>query len=222
MSILSRANKRLLWVTVFGVAFGFLESSVVVYLRALYYPEGFSFPLKLMSAHHLSVELAREGSTLVMLVAVGALAGTKVWERFAYFLVAFGVWDIFYYVWLKAASGWPSTPYDWDILFLIPLPWIGPVIAPVAISLLMIVCGVIIVFRLERNRTFDPHRLSWPLASVGTAALLYSFMRDTQATLHGQLPEAYSYGFFFGSLILYISSFILACRPSFRQPTTHE
>jgi len=30
---------------------------------------------------------------------------------------------------------------DWDILFLLPLPWWGPVLAPVLIALLMIVWG---------------------------------------------------------------------------------
>ncbi|MCK7540484.1 MAG: hypothetical protein MZV63_61130 [Marinilabiliales bacterium] len=35
---------RFFWLAVFAVAMGFLEGIVVVYLRELYYPEGFDFP----------------------------------------------------------------------------------------------------------------------------------------------------------------------------------
>ncbi|MBM2841137.1 MAG: hypothetical protein HW412_1665, partial [Bacteroidetes bacterium] len=179
---LSPAVRRLLWVSLFGVTFAFVESSVVVYLRSIYYPEGFAFPLKLISQQHLTVELAREAATIVMLAAVGILAGSKAWERFGYFLVAFGVWDIFYYVWLKVILDWPASLSDWDILFLIPLPWIGPVIAPVFISLLMILCGLTIAVRFEQRKFFHPNRWSWMLAIAGTLVVLYSFMTDTEAT----------------------------------------
>ncbi|MGB6122206.1 MAG: hypothetical protein WBG80_09875, partial [Bacteroidota bacterium] len=84
---------RLVWVGLFAVAFAFVESSVVVYLRTIYYPDGFTFPLRLVEEQHLIVELLRELSTILMLVAVGVIAGRRGWERFAYFMVAFGVWD---------------------------------------------------------------------------------------------------------------------------------
>src|SRR5512134_294061 len=105
---LSQSERKLLWVSLFGVAFALVESSVVVYLRSLYYPEGFAFPLKLMSPQHVGVELSREAATIVMLAAIGVVAGSKAWEKFAYFLVAFGVWDIFYYVWLRVMLDWPA------------------------------------------------------------------------------------------------------------------
>ena len=210
MITFSRAGRNLLWVSVFALAFGLVESSVVVYLRALYYPDGFSFPLKLIAPAHLYVELAREASTIAMLVAVGMIAGSKPWEKCAYFAVAFGVWDICYYVWLKVILDWPKTFTDWDILFLIPLPWIGPVIAPVLISLLMIISGAIILVRLERGRTFHPTRASWFLAVLATTSILYSFMIDTQATLHSQEPEPYRYEFLILSLILYLVSLMFA------------
>jgi len=209
--MLSQSGRKLLWVSLFGVAFALVESSVVVYLRSLYYPEGFSFPLKLISQQHFGVELSREAATIVMLVAIGILAGSKVWERFAYFLVAFGVWDIFYYVWLKVMLDWPASLNDWDILFLIPLPWIGPVIAPVLISLLMIVCGSIIIVRLEKEMVFHPGWGSWILSAVGTLIVLYSFTEDTPATLQGNQPEPYKYSLLLVFLILNIVSFVLAC-----------
>jgi hypothetical protein len=68
------------------------------------------------------VELVREGATLVMLLTLGMLAGRTWRTRFGYSAIAFGVWDIFYYVFLKLISDWPKSVLDWDILFLLPLP----------------------------------------------------------------------------------------------------
>jgi hypothetical protein len=216
----STPNKTLFWVMVFGVVFAFVESSVVVYLRAMYYPEGFAFPLKVISQQHLWVELLREGATIVMLGVVGILAGSKSWERFAYFMIAFGIWDIFYYVWLKAILGWPASLVDWDILFLIPLPWIGPVLAPVLVSVLMIVFGILIVLRMERNVWFKPTWISWVLSVGGSLVILYSFMEDTNVTLNGGMPTRYGYGYLVTGLLCFLASFVVACRPSSRNSTT--
>ena len=207
----------LFWVILFSAGFGFVESSVVVYLRAIYYPEGFQFPLKPMSTQHFSVELLRETSTIVMLAAVAILSGSKNWERFAWFLIAFGVWDIFYYIWLKVLVDWPVTLLDWDILFLVPLPWIGPVIAPVAISMVMIVCGVWMIARLRNQRPFAPRLLSRILASAGSAVVLFSFLYDTDAPLRNGLPRPYQYSLLLVGLLHIILAFVLACRPSMKR-----
>jgi hypothetical protein len=207
-----RLPRNIAWVAVFGVAFAFVESSVVVYLRSLYYPGGFSFPLRIMSQQHLHVELAREAATIVMLVTAGILAGTKRWERFGYFLVGFGVWDIFYYVWLKVVLDWPSSFLEWDILFLIPVPWIGPVIAPVLISLSMIVFGVLMVARVASGKAFRPTFLSWLLSIGATVLVLYSFMMDPDATSRGGLPAPYRFELLAASFVLLICAFIISCR----------
>ncbi len=203
---------KLAWIAVFGVAFAYVESSIVVYLRALYYPEGFTFPLKLISQEHLVVELARELATLIMLGAAGIIAGTRAWERFGYFLVVFGIWDIFYYVWLKVILDWPLTLVDWDVLFLIPLPWIGPVIAPLLIAALMTFCGVIIISRINKGDYFRPSVLSWFVAIMATVILLYSFMLDIPATLQGKMPTPYHYEFLVVGLLLYLAGFFVACK----------
>ena len=210
----SPSSVRLLWVSLFAVAFAFVESSVVVYLRAIYYPDGFTFPLRLILEEHLVVELVRELSTLLMLVAVGVVAGRGGWERFAYFIIAFGIWDVLYYIWLKVLLGWPSSITEWDVLFLIPLPWIGPVLAPVLISLAMVPAGLLILRRLERGQRFRPGFRSWALAIVATFLLLYSFMADTGATLGGEMPEPYGYGFLAVGLALYGLSCYFACVPA--------
>lgn len=205
--------RKLIWISLFGIAFGFVESSVVVYLRAVYYPEGFTWPLKVMRNEHLIIELLREATTIIMLAAVGIVAGRKGWQRFGYFLIAFGVWDIFYYVWLKAILNWPAMMTDWDILFLIPLPWIGPVISAALIALLMTVCGIDIVVRTSLHKHFHPTLLSWLCAILGTTAILYSFIHDTNATLMDQQPQPYCYVLLIAGLILYVVGYTLACRP---------
>mgnify|MGYP001614780632 CR=1 FL=1 len=206
--------RKLVWVFLFAVAFGFVESSVVVYLRALYYPEGFTLPLKAISSQHVVVELCREAATLIMLAAIGVVAGKKGWQRFGYFLVAFGVWDIFYYLWLKFILNWPLALADWDILFLIPLPWIGPVVSAVLIALFMAICGVDIVVRTSLQKHFHPTALSWLSAILGTAAILYSFMYDTNATLLGQTPLPYRYELLITGFILYVVGYSIACKPN--------
>ncbi len=196
--------RPMIWVTLFAAAFGLVEAVVVVYLRGLYYPEGFVFPLKLIQQSHLVAELTREFCTIVMLIAVGALAGISRWQKFSYFIIAFGVWDIFYYIWLKVLINWPLSLTDWDILFLIPLPWIGPVIAPVLISALMIAAGIMILHKEEVGTQFSPPIHSWVLGSLGTVAVLYTFMRDTKAAMGGGTPEPFSYGYFFLGMLLYL------------------
>jgi hypothetical protein len=212
MRVDPRSTRTLAWVMLFGIAFGFVESSVVVYLRALYYPEGFQFPLKLIQDRHLLTEVAREAATIVILVAVAAIAGSKTWERIGYFLAAFGVWDVFYYFWCKVLIDWPVTLADWDVLFLIPLPWIGPVIAPLLVALLMTVYGSILVVRVPAGEYFRPAFLSWSLFISATIILLYSFISDIAATTQGQSPASYRYELLIASLLLYSAGFVLACR----------
>jgi hypothetical protein len=101
------APRRFLWLGVFAVSMGFLEAIVVVYLRELYYPEGFSFPLNEIPPRILGTEIMREACTLVMLASVAALAGRDKYTRLSCFLFIFGIWDIFYYAGLKLLLGWP-------------------------------------------------------------------------------------------------------------------
>lgn len=200
-------RRRLGCAIVFGITMAYFEAAVVVYLREIFYPGGFEFPLTAISTHLLAVELGRELSTMLMLSAVAFIAGRKFWERFGYFIVIFGIWDIFYYVWLNVTIGWPSSLFEWDILFLIPLPWIGPVIAPILISIMMTVTGIMILRLFAGGRAFRPTPASWTLAIIGTLVMLFSFMRDTDATLRQQMPSPYLYSFLLIGLICYAVAF---------------
>lgn len=198
----------------FGITMGYFEASVVVYLRAIYRPEGFVFPLDTLTDYKIGVEAFREIASIAMIISVAALSGRRFWERFACFMFIFAVWDIFYYVFLKIILGWPASLLTWDILFLLPLPWIAPVIAPVSISGIMIIAAVLILRADEKGRCFRPPSLSYILAIVATVLILYSFMYDTGATLHQQMPKPYRYELLAAGNLLFISSFLVAYRKS--------
>ena len=166
------------WITAFAVAMGFLESAVVVYLRTIYYPDGFQFPLVPMDPRLVLTELLREFATLVMLLAPGALIAQGRMERFAWFCWAFAVWDLFYYVFLKVILGWPEGMLTWDVLFLLPTVWVGPVLAPCMVSVGMLGLGAVILHGRERMPTYAPTRLQWSLLIGAGLIMLYTFMSD--------------------------------------------
>jgi tellurite resistance protein TehA-like permease len=139
---------RLVILAVFAVAMAFVEAAVVVYLRGLFYPEGFYATLAEFPVFYYGTEVFREAATIIMLASVAVLAARRNWwERGAYFLFCFGVWDIFYYVWLYALLAWPPSLMTSDVLFLIPIPWVAPVVAPVSASVVMIAASVWILAR---------------------------------------------------------------------------
>jgi len=167
---------------VFSVAMAWVESAVVMDLRVL---EGRLQPYQPNPLPHFGglsqAEIIRELATLVMLLAVGGLAGDRPRTRLAYSAFAFGLWDIFYYLFLILLTGWPKSLLNWDILFLIPVPWWGPVIAPIAISILMIAGGMLVILIDPRAR---PACLSvWFLAAgwIGAGLMFYAFTADALA-----------------------------------------
>ena len=166
------------WMTVFFIAMAFLESAVVVYLRALYYPEGFDFPLVPMDPVLVNTEVFRELATMVMLLVPGALVTRSALERFAWFCFGFGIWDIFYYVWLKVLLGWPSGLASRDLLFLIPVPWVGPVWAPCVISLGLIALALLILRGRSNGVSRLVDRWSWGLLISGALLMIVSFTID--------------------------------------------
>jgi len=212
--------KKLPIVIVWAVAFAFVESAVVEYLRALYFPMeqgGFQFPLQTlcqlrgMGKSHVTrlfIELGRECATLVMLAAVGMLAGRNRREAWAHFMIAFGVWDIFYYIWLRLFLGWPQSPLTWDLLFLVPVPWVAPVIAPVIISLCLIAAGIIVLFREQSGR---PLLLTWPdwaLIAGGGTIVIVSFCLDARNILAGGVPHQFNWTLFLMGLSVSLGTFV--------------
>jgi hypothetical protein len=158
--------QQLLISGIFAAAFGFLEASVVIYLRAAVgllpgyhgtladvvrlsknaYQQSQS--LSQFPASLLTLEVLREASTIIMLTTVALLTAAKPRARVAIFLWTFAIWDIFYYVSLWATVRWPASIRDGDVLFLIPVPWFSQVWFPLLVSSLAIATVL-----LTRSRT---------------------------------------------------------------------
>jgi len=170
--------KKLIWITIFAVAFGLVEAVVVFYLLIHFYPEGFYPPLKIISKRILYIEVIREVATAVMLVAIGIIAGRTRFAKFGAFMVSFGVWDIFYYFWLYVLIDWPTSFLDWDVLFLIPVPWMGPVLAPLLVSLGLTGCGMWIFLQEERGVHFRTTPLDWIVEFSATALMISTFFMN--------------------------------------------
>lgn len=196
-------RSRLVLVVLFAVAMAMVEAAVVAYLRSLYYPEGFAIILKAISRQHMMIEIGREIATLVMLGTVAGLAGRERWERFGWFLTLFGVWDFFYYFWLKITIDWPLSLTDWDILFLIPAPWVGPIIAPILVSIVMVIVGISMTRLYRRRVRFRPTATTWWVSIAATVMLLYTFLRDSGRVTRSEYPEPYWYGLLILGLALY-------------------
>ncbi len=171
-----RLISRLIIVAIFSIAFAYIESAVVVYLRQIFHPDGFDFPLNVFGIDQINTrlfltEIGREAATMVLILTASFLFGRNFRQRFAYFLMIFAIWDIFYYVWLKVLLGWPASIMDWDILFLIPLTWASPVLAPVIVSLTLLLFALVILALDSGSIYIRPERLHWT-GFCGSALLL--------------------------------------------------
>lgn len=173
-----KLSRLFLAITAFAIAMGFLESAVVVYLREILYPEGFAFPLSQMPVRLGVTEVLREAATVVMLVSIGVIAARRFSTGFAWFVYSFAVWDIFYYLFLLLLLGWPQSLMTWDILFLIPTTWTGPVLSPVLVSLTMILLAVVILVSEDRGHVTRIPGKIWAGLILGSLVLVFAFIYD--------------------------------------------
>lgn len=204
--------RRAAWLALFGVAFGILEAAVVVYLRELYYPDGFRFPIVIIPDRVAVVELVRELATLLMLAAIAMVAGRDRMDRFFVFAFLFGVWDMVYYVGLWAFLGWPPSLFTWDVLFLIPLPWLGPVIYPVVVSLFLV--GGFLVHERMRARGLEVFLTigEWTVAWGGALIVIAAFCWNWRAVVDGTVPDSFPAALFAAGLIVGVVPFVRAGR----------
>ena len=145
---------RLAVVAVYAAAMAVVEAMVVYYLRrlfalqyaAVFTPGRFVFP-----PAYLRHEQIREAATIVMLLVVAFLAGRGTLQKLAYFLFAFGVWDIGYYVALKVMLDWPASLGTRDLLFLTPRQWWAPVWQPLLASSAFVVVALALLLVARRR-----------------------------------------------------------------------
>lgn len=180
----STRARTLLWLTLFSITMAYVEAALVVHLRSLYYPNDPQsiFPLQLLSHRDLAIELGREAMTIIMILSVALLAAKNFAHRFAAFVYIFGLWDLGYYLWLKIFIDWPQSWLEWDVLFLIPWPWLGPWLTPTAIALLFCLWGGY-VFVTTSKPFFTRRWIS--LFLLGTVLALFAFLAPAMPLLAG-------------------------------------
>lgn len=151
---------------------------MVVYIRRIYGISDLIIDIPPFDPILAPIEVGRELATLIMLLAVGWAVGKSLQSRLGFAFIIFGVWDIFYYIWLRLFIGWPNSLFSPDILFLIPLPWWGPVIAPMLIACLMVTGGILAVISGDKGRKIKFSVFDWTTLISGVLIMLYSFMED--------------------------------------------
>jgi hypothetical protein len=199
------ARTRSVAIIAYAVAMAYLEAAVVVYLQhALAIEPAAVFPVRDPGALGGlgTIELGREAATLVMLGSVGWLAGRGGLERLAWSAVAFGAWDIGYYGWLWVFSGWPPSPSTWDLLFLIPVPWVGPVWAPIAVSAALVGFGLAAARQLRAGPLLDVGRAGAVTVLAGGLLVVVSFTADAGRIAAGGMPTTFPWPVFVAGMAL--------------------
>lgn len=214
-------RQRAILVVIFAFAMAYFESATVVYLqRALEMTPQTIFPLR--DQNSLGglggVEIGREVATLVMLATVGWITGKRGLERLAWTAVAFGVWDIGYYFWLWVFIGWPTSLNTFDLLFLLPVPWVGPVWAPIVVSLALIFFGLIVAKRMRSNEIVIIKPRDLALLIGGGLVVILSFTIDAADSLHGAIPTTFAWPVFLAGISLALAGVLPLCRTSLKGP----
>jgi hypothetical protein len=202
--------RRLGWLTLFGAAFGFLEAAVVVYLRAIYYPDGFRFPLHVIYPPDTLAytELAREAATLLMLLGVAGVAARSAWGRFGAFAFTFGVWDLVFYAGLKVVLDWPASLATWDVLFLLPGIWTGPVWSAAVIALCLVAGGAVILGQDAAGRPPRIRWFHWCGAVLSLLVLLLAFLWNHRTAVEGGVPEWFPWPVWLLGVALGLATFV--------------
>jgi hypothetical protein len=228
-------RRELMGLLLFGVAFGYVEAAVVVYMRAISEPlrqrvltgppHDEVFPLLRIDDWEqagqktvIVTEFAREFATMVMLAAVAMIGARSVRHWFAAFMIAFGTWDIFYYVFLRLLIGWPASLWTWDILFFLPVAWVGPVIAPVLVAAGMILAGSLMLWKESIGQPMPLSRLHWSLILGGGLVVIVAFCWDFRNVAAGGLPKTFNWPLFALGNLIGLAGFVHSLR---RRPTPH-
>lgn len=226
-------KRALVALVLFGISFGYVEAAVVDYLRALYDPvrqhvhPGRSsddlFPLLTLeqlrgtAPEHvrlLGVEVARELATLAMLGAVALAVARNAGQWLAAFAIAFGTWDVSFYVFLKVLLDWPPSLFTWDLLFLVPVPWAAPVLAPLLVSATMILAGALHLRREALGRPVHIRAQHWIGILTGAAVIVAAFTLEHRHLMAGDMPRGFNWALFGAGEAVGILSYVSALRSS--------
>jgi hypothetical protein len=153
-----------------------------------------------------------------MLAGVALVMARNFRQWFAAFMLSFGLWDISYYLFLKVLLNWPGSWMTWDLLFLLPVPWASPVLAPILVSLSMIGSGVYLLWRESTGQPLQPGPVVWAAAGVASLLLLFAFCGDYRNLLDGGLPNPFAWTLFTFGEGIGMAAFLWA---TFRRESSH-
>ena len=220
-----RWKRQTLAILLFGISFGYVEAAVVTYLRpqfdalrATFAPQSRDLfpmpsPQQIRAAgpdmvRLVGTEVAREAATLLMLGAVAATVGGNFRQCLAFFLLAFGAWDISYYAFLKVLIDWPKSLLTWDVLFLIPVPWSAPVLAPALVALTMIGTGLVYLWRESNGHAIPLRVVHWLGAYAGALFVVAAFTWDYRNVMAGGMPKPFHWSLFALGEVLWVTTFL--------------
>jgi hypothetical protein len=210
----SNRSSSYLSLLIFAIAFGWIEGCVVVYLREVYLKDAATGASSLhvpitavaLPLWTVRVELVRETCTMLVLASVGWLASQRMAGRWGAFLIGFGIWDLMYYATLRLVLGWPEGLSTWDILFLIPVPWVAPVWAPVVVASAFVALGSWLFFTADRPRHW--RAVDAVVIVVGAAIIVASFLVETRAAVEHYVPDRYAWWIFWPGFLLAVAWFV--------------
>jgi len=202
---------RISSVIIFAIAMGILEAICVVYIRQIIFPPDGNITNTPISNFNFTLEAIREAMTIIMLTTVSILSAYNIRTRLAMFFLAFGTWDILYYVGLRLFLQWPESIMDWDTLFLIPVAWFSPVLVPVLISIYFIIGSIFIVLHEGNGIKLI---FNFPVVLLQLSAFVvwyYSFIKDSaMISENGYSNAEFSWVIFFLGLVLGIASLAIS------------
>ncbi len=202
---------RIINVIVFAIAMGILEAICVVYIRQIIFPPDGNITNTPISDFNFGLEALREAMTIIMLTTVSILSAYNIRTRLAMFFLAFGTWDILYYIGLRLFLNWPTTIMDWDTLFLIPVAWYSPVLVPVLISTYFIGGSIFIILHEGNGIKLKFNYAVVLLQFAAFVVWFYSFVMNSAAiSENGYANAEYSWALFLLGLTLGIGSILLA------------
>ena len=220
-------KRQIVAVLFFGISFGYVEAAVVTYLRPQFDAARAAvtakdsgrdlFPLLTRQqvkaagpemVRMLGTEVVREAATLFMLGAVAAAAGSSFRQWFAFFMLAFGTWDISYYAFLKVLLDWPKSLLTWDILFLIPVPWSGPVLAPSLVAVTMVGTALVYLWRESSGRSIRLRVVHWFCAAAGALLVFAAFIWDYRKVMAGGMPNPFNWPLFAVGEVLWLLALV--------------
>jgi len=224
----SRALKNWVWIVLFSITFAWIESAVVVYLREIYFGGEFSFPLTVRWENDkrvfdplVHIEFGREIATIIILIAAGWITGRNRFQKFCFFMISFGIWDIFYYIWLYVMVRWPKSLMTWDLLFYVPLPWVGPIITPVLIAIAMVIAGSLIIYLDEKGYEICWHWYDMLVELSCATIMIVAFCWDWKNILQvpGQIartgiPNAFAWWIYLPAYVFSIIYFVVRLKQS--------